>query len=381
MEVYLDNSATTRPYRCVCEKVADVMRNNYGNPSSLHRRGIAAEKELKAAKSMIADTLGVRADEIFFTSGGTESNNMAIMGVCDAARGRHIISTPVEHPATLNTLGALEDMGYRVSYVPVDSDGRVVLSEFEDMITSDTVLVTAMLVNNEIGSLQPISKMAEILRSKNPNAYLHVDAVQGYCKVPCTAKGLGADLISISGHKIHGPKGVGALYIKKGTRLAPIIFGGGQQGGLRPGTENVPGIAGLGVAAARCHMKMRDSVPRMNALRNRLKNGICANIDNVRVNTPEICAPHILNISFAGVRSEVVLHSLENEGIYVSSGSACSSHKKEPSYVLTTIGLDRELIDGSIRFSLSEFTCEEEIDRTVAALSAIIPQLRRLNMR
>lgn len=378
MTIYLDNSATTRPYDRVCEKVADVMKNNYGNPSSLHRLGISAEKEIKAAKEIIADTLSARPDEIFFTSGGTESNNMAIRGVCAAARTKHIIASPVEHPATLNTLNALESRGYRVDYIPVDKDGRVILSEFEDMITQDTALVTVMLVNNEIGTVQPISKMSKILKAKNPNAYLHVDAVQGYCKVPCTQKELGADLISISGHKIHGPKGTGALYIRKGTRLAPIIFGGGQQNGIRPGTENVPGIAGLAVAAKRCSEKSGASIANMETLRKRLENGICDNIPNVRINTPTVCAPHILNVSFVGVRSEVVLHSLENEGIYVSSGSACSSHKKEPSYVLTSIGLKPEEIDGSIRFSLSEFTTAAEIDKTVSVLKTIIPRLRKL---
>ncbi len=381
MEIYLDNSATTRPYRRVCEKVADVMGNNYGNPSSLHRLGIAAEKEIKAAKESLAEALGARTDEIFFTSGGTESNNLAITGAAGAARGKHIITTPIEHPATLNTLAALEDKGYTVDFIPVDSDGRVIAAELEEMITPDTILVTAMLVNNEIGSVQPIQKMAKIIKSRNPKTLLHVDAVQGFCKIPFTAAELGADMISISGHKIHGPKGVGALYIKKGIRLSPIVFGGGQQSGIRPGTENVPGIAGLGVAAKHCHSKMTESIPLMNKLRKRLEKGICDRIDNVSINTPEICAPHILNISFAGVRSEVVLHSLENEGIYVSSGSACSSHKKEPSYVLTSIGLDRAMIDGSIRFSLSEFTTAEEIDKTVAALAVIIPRLRKLNLR
>ncbi|MBD9009270.1 MAG: cysteine desulfurase [Clostridiales bacterium] len=380
MEIYLDNSSTTRPYRCVCEKVADVMRNTYGNPSSLHRLGIAAEKEVKAATAAIAETLGARTDEIFYTSGGTESNNLAIKGVCSAARGKHIISTPIEHPATLNTLYSLEDEGYVVDFVPVDRDGRVILSDFEELIRPDTILVTAMLVNNEIGTVQPIARMSSILKEKCPDAYMHVDAVQGYCKVPCTAKGLGADLISISGHKIHGPKGTGVLYIRKGTKLAPILFGGGQQNGIRPGTENVPGIAGLGLAAQRCNHRLPESAKNMAALRKRLENGICSRLDNVRVNTPECCAPHILNISFGGVRSEVLLHSLESEGIYVSSGSACSSHKKEPSYVLTSIGVDRKMIDGSIRFSLSEHNTADEIDRTISAVCGIVTRLRRLNM-
>lgn len=381
MGIYLDNSATTRAYECVAKKVAEVMLDNYGNPSSLHRLGISAEKEIKTAKETIAETLGARPDEIYFTSGGTESNNMAIQGVCKATRGRHIISTPLEHPATMNTLAELEKQGYMVDYIPVDDNGVVRLADFEEMIRPDTVLVTAMLVNNEIGSVQPIGKLAKILKSRNPNAYLHVDAVQGYCKVLCTVRELGADMISISGHKIHGPKGTGVLYIKKGTHMAPIVFGGGQQNGIRPGTENVPGIAGIGAAAGLCYKNMAENTERMNRLRVLLEERISESIDNIRVNTPKNCAPHILNISFGGVRSEVVLHSLENEEIYVSSGSACSSHKKEPSYVLTEIGVPRNMIDGSIRFSLSEFTTEDEIEKTAAALKKIIPSLRRLNMR
>lgn len=381
MEIYLDNSSTTRPYKAVCDKVADVMRNNYGNPSSLHRLGIFAEKEIKLARESIANALDVRPDEIFFTSGGTEGDNIAIAGVCYAARGRHVLTTPIEHPAVLNTLASLEEHGYIIEDIPVDKNGIVILSEFEEMLSDDTVLVTSMLVNNEIGSVQPIEQISKIIKKKCPNCYLHVDAVQGFCKVPCNQRKLGADLITISGHKIHGPKGVGALYVRRGTKLAPIIFGGGQQNGIKPGTENVPGIAGLGVAAKKCSSKMSESVPVMRELKKRLKDGLVNNIDDIRINTPENSAPHILNVSFVGVRSEVVLHSLENEEIFVSSGSACSSHKSEPSYVLTSIGLDRKEIDGSIRFSLSEFTTAEEIDKTISVLSSLIPMLRKLNMK
>ncbi len=381
MEIYLDNSSTTKPYKEVCDKVIEVMYENYGNPSSLHRLGISAEKEIKAARKDIAETLGAMPEEIFFTSGGTEADNLAIMGVAYAARGKHILSTPIEHPAVLNTLKNLEENGYTVEYIPVDEDGVVVLAEFEEMLRTDTVLVTCMLVNNEIGSVQPISQMSRIIKRKSPKCYLHVDAVQGYCKVPCNQRMMGVDLISISGHKIHGPKGMGALYIKKGTKISPVVFGGGQQNGIRPGTENVPGIAGLGLAAKMCYMGMAKNVPEMDRLKNKLKDELLANIENIRINSPEKGAPHILNVSFTGVRSEVVLHSLENEEIYVSSGSACSSHKAEPSYVLTSIGLDRKEIDGSIRFSLSEFTTDEEVDKAVSVLKELIPRLRKLNMR
>lgn len=381
MERYLDNSATTRPYEEVVETVARVMKEQYGNPSSLHRIGIAAEKEIKQAKEAIATTLKAMPGEIYFTSGGTESNNLAILGTCALSRRRHIISTPIEHPATMNTLSKLQEDGWQVDFIPVDRDGVVSLPAFEDLVCSDTALVTAMLVNNEIGSVQPIAQMAKILKRKNPQAYFHVDAVQGYCKVPCNVRDLGVDLLSISGHKIHGPKGVGVLYVKKGSRLAPLLYGGGQQDNLRSGTENVPGIAGMGVAAKICYQHMPEATERMEALRQRLQQGICDRIPNVAVNTPEQCAPHILNLSFGGVRSEVVLHSLENEGIYVSSGSACSSHKKEPSYVLTAIGTQREMIDGSIRFSLSEFNTQEDIDATIDALTGVVSRIRKLNMR
>ena len=380
MERYLDNSATTRPYDQVVETVARVMKEQYGNPSSLHRLGQAAEKEVKLAKESIAETLRATPQEIYFTSGGTESNNLAIRGACSLSRGRQIITTPLEHPATMNTLGHLQKKGWRVDTIPVDENGVIKLSAFESMITPDTALVTAMLVNNEIGSVQPISQMAKILKKKNPRALFHVDAVQGYCKVPCDVRELGIDMLSISGHKIHGPKGIGVLYLKKGTRIAPIIFGGGQQDNLRPGTENVPGIAGLGVAAKLCHGAMSRSVPRMELLRKRLEEGILERIPNVKINTPKGCAPHILNVSFDGVRSEVVLHSLENSEIYVSSGSACSSHKKEPSYVLTAIGTPKRLIDGSIRFSLSEMTTMEDIEVTLEVLEKVIEGLRKLKI-
>lgn len=380
MGIYLDNSATTRPYPEVVQKVADVMKNTYGNPSSLHRMGIAAEKEVKAAKERIAATLRVNPGEIFFTSGGTEANNLAILGTAMANRGKHIISTPLEHPATMNTLNYLGEHGYRIDFIPVDNRGVLRLAEFEDMLSDDTVLVTAMIVNNEIGTLEPIEKLAKIIKQRGFGTYLHVDAVQGYCKVPFTAASLGADMITLSSHKIHGPKGMGALYIKKGTKIAPTVYGGGQQNGIRPGTENVPGIAGFGLAAEICHRQMPSSLPRMAALRERLMLGIEERVNNIIVNTPEIAAPHILNISFSGVKSEVLLHSLEAENIYVSSGSACSSHKKEPSYVLTSIGLNRKMIDGSIRFSLSEFTTEQEIDEVVETVARVVKQLRKLNI-
>lgn len=380
MEIYLDNSATTRPYRGVTNLVADVMYNSYGNPSSLHRRGMEAEKLIKTARENIAQTLRVHPKEIYFTSGGTEADNLAIMGLATANRGGHILSTPIEHPAVMNTLKYMESLGYTVEFLPVDSRGLAEVEALERMLRSDTVLVTCMYVNNEIGTIQPVSEMAQIIKRKNLNTMFHIDAVQAYCKIPFTAASCGADAITLSSHKIHGPKGMGALYVKGKTKISPVSFGGGQQDNLRPGTENVAGIAGFGLAARHCHSKMRESLPQMEYLRDRLKSGILAHIPNVKINTPErIAAPHILNVSFGGVRSEVLLHSLELDEIYVSSGSACSSHKKGPSYVLTAIGLENTWIDGSIRFSLSEFTTRQEIDTVIEALTQIVPKLRRVS--
>lgn len=381
MEIYFDNSATTKPYDEVAAAVFDTMKNNYGNPSSLHELGIEAERAVKQAKERVAAALKVSPNEIFFTSGGTESDNIAILGVAKASRGRHIISTPLEHPAVLNTLSELESRGYHVDYAPVGKDGKVILSEFKKLIRPDTILVTAMLVNNEIGTIEPVAEMSRILKLRNPRAVFHVDAVQGFGKIHMTADSLGADLISLSSHKIHGPKGMGALYIRKGTRLRPIMFGGGQQQGIRSGTENVPGIVGFGLAAKIAVTDLNEKTAKMEKLKTRLRNEIKNSIDNIMINTPENNAPHILNVSFGGVKAEVVLHSLEMQDIYVSSGSACSSHKKEPSYVLTEIGVPRQMIDGSIRFSLSEFNTEEDVDTTVEALKKIIPRLRKLNMR
>ncbi len=379
MEIYLDNSATTMAYPECGELVFSVMTKGYGNPSSLHRKGIEAEKIVKTATKQIADTIKVSEKEIYFLSGGTEGDNLAILGAAAAKRGRHIISSVVEHPAVLNTLEHLEKNKYMISHIPVDKDGRCSLRQFERLIRSDTVLVTCMLVNNEIGTIQPVKEMSDILKRKNPAALFHVDAVQAYGKIPFTAASLGADMITLSSHKIHGPKGMGALYIKSGVNVKPIIFGGGQQNNIRPGTENVSGIAGFGLAAEISHRSMNEKTERMRMLRDRLKEGILNTISDVKINTPEDgAAPHILNVSFKGAKSEVILHTLENYGIYVSSGSACSSHKKAPSYVLTAIGLDKAWIDGSIRFSLSEFTTSEEIDYTVEKLKTAVEGIRRI---
>jgi len=382
VNAYLDNSSTTRAYKECAELVADVMYNSYGNPSSLHRKGIEAEKIIKNAREQIAETIKASPGEIYFTSGGTEADNLAIIGGCRAGRGRHVLSTNIEHPAVLNTLQHLEKRGYTVELVPVMKSGIVDVAKLSRMIRKDTAIVSCMYVNNEIGTIQPVEKIAKIIKSENPYTTFHIDAVQAYGKIQFTANSTGADFISLSSHKIHGPKGVGALYVRNKTKVSPILFGGGQQDNLRPGTENVPGIAGFGLAAKMCHVDFSEKTARMASLKNRLRDGILARVDDVVVNTPtENSAPHILNLSFGYVKSEVLLHSLENDGIYVSSGSACSSHKKGPSYVLTAIGTDKKMIDGSIRFSLSEFNTIEEIDYTIEKVSEHVKMIRRLLKR
>lgn len=380
--VYLDNSATTCVYKESATLATDAMCNSYGNPSSLHRKGLEAEKLIKKAKEQIADTIKASPAEIYFTSGGTEADNLAIIGGCSANRGKHIISSNIEHPAVMSALQHMEKNGYSIDRVPVKKNGVVDIEKFAKMLRKDTVLTTCMLVNNEIGTIEPVEKMGKLLRKANPAAIFHIDAVQGYGKMPIDVSILDADFISLSSHKIHGPKGVGALYIRSKSKILPIQFGGGQQNGIRPGTENVPGIAAFGLSAELCHRDMAKKIEKMAYLKKRLKSGILKNIDDVLINTPEEgSAPHILNVSFAYVKSEVLLHSLETDGIYVSSGSACSSHKKGPSYVLTAIGLDKKMIDGSIRFSLSEFTTEAEIDYTVEKLSENVKNIRKLLKR
>ncbi len=380
--VYLDNSATTCVYKESAELAADAMINAYGNPSSLHRKGIEAEKLIKRAKEQIADTIKASPNEIYFTSGGTESDNLAIIGGCGATRGKHIISTNIEHPAVLSTLQHMEKNGYVVELAHVSREGTVDLDRLSKMIRKDTAMVSCMYVNNEIGTVEPVEKMGKLIKKINPNTMFHIDAVQAYGKIPFSVASTEADFISLSSHKIHGPKGVGALYIRSKTKIAPIQFGGGQQNAIRPGTENVPGIAAFGLSAEMSYRGLPEKANRMEYLKNRLKSGILKNIDDVVINTPkQNAAPHILNVSFAYVKSEVLLHSLENDGIFVSSGSACSSHKKGPSYVLKAIGTDQKLIDGSIRFSLSEFTTEEEIAYTVERLTENVKNIRKLLKR
>ncbi len=381
MEIYLDNSATTRSYESVAEIVRKVMVEDYGNPSSMHMKGVEAERYVRYAKEVIARNLKVNEKEIFFTSGGTESDNLALIGTAMANRraGRHIITTCIEHPAVLQTMHYLETQGAQVTYLPVDRTGVICLDDLRCAIRRDTILVSIMHTNNEIGSLQPIAEAGAMIKSINPCIAFHVDAVQGYGKWRIYPKKMNIDLLSVSGHKIHGPKGIGFLYINEKTRVNPIVFGGGQQKGIRSGTENVPGIAGLGKAVEEIYANLEEERSVMYALKERFIEGVRL-IPDIRINGPagEKGAPHVISVSFRGIRSEVLLHALEEKGISVSAGSACASNKApKPSDTLRAIGLEKDLLDSTLRFSLSVFTTEEEIDDTLQTLYDIVPALRK----
>lgn len=381
MEIYLDNSATTRCYPEVGELVYKVMCKDYGNPSSMHKKGVEAERYIKDSKENIAKILKVNAKEIFFTSGGTESDNLALIGAARANRraGNHLITTSIEHPAILNTMRHLEEEeGFRITYLPVDASGRMKLDALKEALCEETILVSAMYVNNEVGSVQPIEEAAKIVKQYNPKILFHSDAVQGFGKYYIYPKRLGIDMLSASGHKIHGPKGTGFLYISDKVKIAPIAYGGGQQKNIRSGTENVPGIAGLGLASKMIYHDLDMKVALMRELKAHFLKGL-EKLENTTVHgmTDENSAPHIISVGIAGVRSEVLLHTLEDKGIYVSSGSACASNHPAISGVLKGIGAASEFLDATIRISMSEFTTKEEIDYTLETLYNCVPMLRK----
>lgn len=379
MEVYLDNSATTRCFDEVAQLMHKIMCEDYGNPSSMHHKGVEAERHLRYARETLAKLLKGNEKELLFTSGGTESDNIALIGTAMAnhRRGRHLITTRIEHPAILQPMAYLEKQGFQVTYLPVDHEGRISLGDLERALRPDTILVSIMHTNNEIGSVQPIAQAGELIRRVNPQTLFHVDAVQGFGKFTIHPARMHVDMLSVSGHKIHGPKGVGFLYIRDGARVNPIIYGGGQQKGMRSGTENVPGIAGLARAAEMVYADLDGDMERMYALRDMLIDGV-GGIEDVRVNgcRGRDSAAHIVSLSVRGIRSEVLLHALEEKGIYVSAGSACASNKPQTSATLKAIGVERDLLDSTIRFSLSVFTTAEEIRYTVQALSELVPTLR-----
>ena len=325
MEIYLDNSATTKPYKEVVDKMVEALTTDYANPSSLHRKGIDVEKNIKLIRQEIARTLGAKDKEIYFTSGGTESNNSVIRGVANLYKKRknHIISTEIEHPSVLNTLKDLEEDGFEVTYLKVGKYGKIDIEEFKESIKPTTILVTIMHVNNEIGTIQPIDEIGKYLKSLKDKVYFHVDAVQSYGKINFKPSKYNIDFMSVSGHKLHGPKGIGFMYIKENNRLKPILTGGGQEIGIRSGTENVPGIYGLGEAVKILNKDLNSTINKIQELKDLLKEEIVNNIDNIKINSPEDGVCHILNISFEDIKGEVLLHYLEQKGIYVSTGSAC----------------------------------------------------------
>ena len=381
MEVYLDNSATTMCYPEVGELVYNVMCRDYGNPSSMHRKGVQAEHYVRKSGETIARLLKVNAKEIFFTSGGTESDNLALIGCARANRrsGNHLITSSVEHPAILNTRRYLEEEeGFRVTYLPVDEYGMIRLDALKEALCPETILVSVMYVNNEVGTVQPVQEAARIVKQYKPSVLVHTDAVQGFGKYRIWPKRMGIDLLTASGHKIHGPKGVGFLYVDSRIKIRPIMFGGGQQKDLRSGTENVPGIAGLGLASEMIYRDLDRKTETMRQLKAHFLDGL-SKIEHTKVHgfTDENSAPHIVSAGFAGVRSEVLLHALEDKGICVSSGSACASNHPAVSGVLKGIGASREYLDSTLRFSMSEFTTKEEIDYTLETLYNCIPMLRR----
>ncbi len=380
MEVYLDNSATTRCLPEVAALMTHIMCEEYGNPSSLHKKGVESEKYVRHAKEVIAKCLKVQEKEILFTSGGTESDNIALIGGAYAnyRAGRHIITTRIEHPAVLQTCAYLEEQGFEVTYLPVNAKGVISLSDLEKAMTRNTILVSIMHTNNEVGSVQPVEQAGELIKRMYPNTLFHVDAVQGFGKFKIYPKRMNIDLLSVSAHKIHGPKGVGFLYINEKAKVRPIIYGGGQQKGMRSGTENVPGIAGMARAVEEIFVDFDAKINYLYGLKERFIKGV-RTIDGIRINGPEgrDGAPHVVSVSIQGVRSEVMLHALGDKGIYVSAGSACSSNKPSVSATLKAIGVDKQFLDATLRFSFSLYTSEAEIDYTVKCLGELVPMLRR----
>lgn len=384
MEIYLDNAATTWVYPEVAATVQNIMCSDYGNPSSMHRKGAEAERIVKESSKKIASLLKAKEKEIYFTSGGTESNNWALAGAAEAnkRKGKRIITSKIEHASVSAPLKHLEEAGYEIVSVGVDKNGIIDLKELESCVNDSTILVSIMLVNNEIGSLQPMSEISRIVKSRNPDAIVHSDAIQAFGKFKINPKSMGIDMLSASGHKIHAPKGTGFLYVSEKVRIAPYIYGGGQQNGMRSGTDNVPGIAAIAQAAEMIYSSFDENVNRMYDLRTRLMEGL-SEIDGVVINSPEnkLSAPHIVNASFTGIRSEVMLHALEEKGIYVSAGSACSSHKRALSATLSAIGCDKGRIESALRFSFCEATDAGDIDETLKAIGEIVPVLRRYTRR
>lgn len=389
-EIYLDNAATTRVLPEAAEVMMKVMMEDYGNPSSLHTKGYEAEKYVTDARRAVAASLKASESEIVFTSGGTESNNAAILCGADARKrsGRHIITTRIEHASVYQPILRLEELGYEVTFLPVDGNGLVSPKDLREALRDDTIFVSVMAVNNEIGAVEPIAELAEITHSFKKDILFHTDAIQAYGKIPIFPGRMGIDLMSVSGHKLNAPKGSGFLYIRDKLSMKPLIYGGGQQKDRRSGTENVPAIAGLGTAVRAffsnadairetMYKKKEQLIKAMEDVPGATVNAVFAAENAPLAERVRRTAPHIVSVSFAGVRSEVLLHALAEKGVYVSSGSACSSNHPAISGTLSAIGVAKELLDSTLRFSFSAATTEEEIDFAAAALRELVPVLSR----
>lgn len=381
MEVYLDNSATTKCFPEVAELMKKIMCDEYGNSSSMHRKGIQAENHIRYAKDVIARNLKINEKEIIFTSGGTESNNLALIGTAfaNARAGRHLITTAIEHPAVSQTMKYLEQEGFRITYLPVDKNGMIRLQDLERVINRDTILISIMHTNNEIGSVQPIAEAGALIQNINPHIVFHVDAVQGFGKYKIHPKRMNIGLLTVSGHKIHGPKGTGFLYADEKVKINPISFGGKQQQGMRSGTENVPGIAGMARAIEMQSDNMDQDIDKLYELKSYFVDGL-KGIPELVMNNPPARngAPHIINASIIGIKSEVLLHALEEKDIYVSAGSACSANKaNHQSPTLKAIGLSKAAMESAIRFSFSHYTSMAELTYTLNTMYDIIPMLRK----
>lgn len=377
--IYFDNSATTKPYNEVVNLISRIMLEDYGNSSSLHNFGLRAERILEEARADIAETIKAKPEEIVFTSGGTESVNLAIKGSAEILKrsGSHILSSPVEHAASIESLKELERIGYEVEYLEVDEYGKISLDDLKRKLRKDTILVNIMAVNNELGTIEPIIEASRIIKSGNSKTIFHVDAVQGYGKIPISTRELEADLISFSAHKIHGPKGVGMIYIRKGTRVHPMMMGGGHERKIRSGTVNVPCIAGFSLAACTKTANMKKDQANCKKIKERITDGLSEALgSSIRVNSPSDGVENILSISFKGIKSETLLHYLEMHDIYVSSGSACNSKKDSISHVLKAVGLSRSWAEGTIRFSFGSFNTVDEAETTVKAILDIMEKIK-----
>ena len=384
MEVYFDNAATTKIIPEVREIMLKTMDEDYGNPSSMHLKGVEAENYVRNARNSIAKQLKCESKEIIFTSGGTESNNLALLGLALANKrvGNHIITTGIEHASVYNPVLYLQELGFEVTFLKVDAHGKVDLDHLRESFRDDTILVSTMAVNNEIGAVEPIEEIAAIIKQYNKEhdrqILYHVDAIQAFGKRVIYPKRVGIDAMSMSGHKIHGPKGSGALFVDSKVKIKPVLYGGGQEKGMRSGTENTAAIAGMGKATEIMYARLEDNNEKMQAVKDALIAG-ATKIEGVTDNSGE--SPHIASLSFRGVRSEVLLHALEDKGIYVSAGSACSSNHPAISGVLQAIGLDKDLLESTLRFSFCEYNTVEEAEYTVKVLEEILPLLRKFTRK